>query len=68
MLNKDPQARFSAKDCLSHSWFSLKSTKSQILNDKTNLVSNNEKTIYQMLKTYRSGAKFKKEVTKVLIN
>lgn len=30
--------------------------------------TDDNRTIYDMLKNFRSGAKFKKEVTKVLIN
>ncbi|CAD8068352.1 unnamed protein product [Paramecium sonneborni] len=69
MLSKDPQQRLSAKQCLDHPWFQTKYNPSLLLIDKMkNTQIQQDRTIYQMLKTYRGGAKFKKEVTKVLIN
>ncbi|CAD8134409.1 unnamed protein product [Paramecium octaurelia] len=75
MLNKNPNIRPSAKDCLRHLWFRRKFQHPvKLQRGRTTIISmkspqfEDQRSIYQMLKTYRIGAKFKKEVMKVLVN
>ncbi|CAD8065616.1 unnamed protein product [Paramecium sonneborni] len=74
MLNKNPHLRYSAKECLKHPWFQLvfKDGIYKLPRRSTGFSGtqseDDQRTLYQMLKTYRIGAKFKREVMKVLIN
>ncbi|CAD8071495.1 unnamed protein product [Paramecium sonneborni] len=74
MLNKNPQLRYSAKECLNHSWFQLLFKDGLFKPPRRSTgfsgtqSDDDQRTLYQMLKTYRIGAKFKREVMKVLVN
>lgn len=81
MLCKNPFLRPTAKECLKDPWFAkhfetrsvsiFKRAKTKALSVRhVAPIDNFEdgRTIYEMLKNHRSGAKFKKEVMKVLIN
>ncbi|CAD8051707.1 unnamed protein product [Paramecium primaurelia] len=72
MLMKTPKKRLSARECLKHTWFEMQFQNVKVHREKSQqlLTQTNEdnRTIYQMLKMFRGGAKFKKEVTKVLVN
>lgn len=81
MLCKNPYLRPTAKECLKDPWFAQNfdiKAKTIFKRSKTKALSikhvapleyfEDGRTIYEMLKNYRNGAKFKKEVMKVLIN
>lgn len=77
MINKEASQRYSARDCLNHPWLRKqlpevvvqKQRSTRLLIQKQEKPQNDdERTIYEMLKNFRNGAKFKKEVMKVLIN
>lgn len=74
--------RPTAKECLKDPWFSLtfeatnkannlRRSKTKVLTFKQIAPSDyfeDGRSIYEMLKNYRTGARFKKEVMKILIN
>ncbi|CAD8069403.1 unnamed protein product [Paramecium sonneborni] len=74
MLNKNQLQRYSSKECLKHSWFQLPFNEGILRPSRRSTGFSNtaseddQRTLYQMLKTYRLGAKFKREVMKVLVN
>ncbi|CAD8143399.1 unnamed protein product [Paramecium octaurelia] len=81
VLCKNPLIRPSAKDLLKDPWFNVSLDivdKPNLRRSKTKATTLRQtapsdyfedcRSIYQMLKNYKNGAKFKKEVMKVLIN
>ncbi|CAD8051705.1 unnamed protein product [Paramecium primaurelia] len=74
MLNKNQLQRASSKECLQHPWFQLPFNEGILRPSRRSTGFSNtaseddQRTLYQMLKTYRLGAKFKREVMKVLVN
>ncbi|CAD8057194.1 unnamed protein product [Paramecium sonneborni] len=83
LLCKNPFLRPTAKECLKDSWFSLKfdgvpSRNNNLFRSKTKTFIQRRiapsdyfedgRSIYEILKNYRIGARFKKEVMKILIN
>ncbi|CAK69353.1 unnamed protein product (macronuclear) [Paramecium tetraurelia] len=82
LLCKNPMIRPTAKDCLKDPWFSLNfeevNKKKDLRRSKTKVLTLKQiaptdyfedgRSIYEMLKNYRTGARLKKEVMKILIN
>lgn len=82
ILCKNPLVRPTAKELLKDQWFNISlegaENKKNLRRSKTKATISRQiapndyfedcRSIYQILKKYKNGAKFKKEVMKVLIN